>query len=74
MPGMNGIQLAEEIQRTHPDIPVVLTSGYSSTLAEEGSHGFKLIQKPYSVDALSRVLRDAIGGRGPYKKTTEISN
>jgi signal transduction histidine kinase/CheY-like chemotaxis protein len=74
MPGMNGIQLAEEIHRTHPDIPVVLTSGYSSTLAEEGSHGFKLIQKPYSVDALSRVLRDAIGGRGPYKKTPEISN
>lgn len=61
MPGMNGIQLAEEIQRTHPDIPVVLTSGYSSTLAEEGNRGFKLIQKPYSVDALSRVLRDAIG-------------
>ncbi|MCJ2024736.1 PAS domain S-box protein [Methylobacterium sp. J-067] len=60
MPGMNGIALAREIRRRYPDLPVVLTSGYSDVLADEGSHGFELLRKPYSVADLSRVLRLAV--------------
>ena len=59
MPGMSGIELANEIRRRHASIPVVLTSGYSDVLAQNGSHGFELLHKPYSVDQLSRVLRTA---------------
>lgn len=61
MPGMNGVDLAEEIRRRYPELPVVLTSGYSSVLADEGRHGFKLIHKPYSVEALSAILSSQIG-------------
>jgi two-component system NtrC family sensor kinase len=57
MPGMTGIDLAREIRRRHVDLPVVLTSGYSHVLAENGSYGFELLQKPYSIDQLSRVLQ-----------------
>ncbi len=68
MPGMNGVELAGEIRRRRPDIPVVLTSGYSDVLAAEGTHGFDLLRKPYSVADLSRILRraiqDAKGRRG----------
>jgi CheY-like chemotaxis protein len=60
MPGMNGVELANLIRERHPHLPVVLTSGYSSVLAENTHHGFELIQKPYSVEALSRALRKAI--------------
>jgi PAS domain S-box-containing protein len=60
MPGMNGVELATIIRERYPDLPVVLTSGYSSVLAENAHHGFKLIQKPYSVEALSRALQRAI--------------
>jgi PAS domain S-box-containing protein len=60
MPGMNGIDLGREIKRTRPDLPVVLTSGYSHVLAEESNHGFELLHKPYSIDDLTRVLRRAI--------------
>jgi PAS domain S-box-containing protein len=60
MPGMNGVELATLIRERHPHLPVVLTSGYSSVLAENSHHGFELIQKPYSVEALSRALRKAI--------------
>ena len=56
MPGMTGVELGEEIRRRHPDLPVVLTSGYSHVLAEEGRHGFELLHKPYAVEELSRVL------------------
>ena len=61
MPGMNGVDLAEAIRRTYPGLPVVLTSGYSDVLAGEGSHGFELVHKPYSVDELSQVLRNSMG-------------
>jgi PAS domain S-box-containing protein len=63
MPGMGGIALARELERRVPELPVVLTSGYSHVLAEEGVHGFDLIQKPYSVEQLSRVLRKVVGKR-----------
>lgn len=63
MPGMNGIDLARIVRDRYPGLPVVLTSGYSNVLAEEGLHGFELIQKPYSVEALSRVIRQAIAKR-----------
>ena len=59
MPGMSGVELGEEIRRLYPGLPVVLTSGYSHVLAEEGRHGFELLHKPYAAEELSRVLRRA---------------
>jgi PAS domain S-box-containing protein len=60
MPGMNGVELAGVIRERYPGLPVVLTSGYSNVLAENAHRGFDLIQKPYSVEALSRTLRKAM--------------
>nr|WP_249128038.1 hybrid sensor histidine kinase/response regulator [Bradyrhizobium lablabi] len=56
MPGMTGIELAQEIRRRGYDVPIVLTSGYSHVLSEQGTLGFELLQKPYSVEQLSRAL------------------
>jgi DNA-binding NtrC family response regulator len=58
MPGMSGIELAKEVGRRYPNLPVVLTSGYSHVLAQEGSHGLPLLQKPYSVEQLTRFVRN----------------
>jgi nitrogen-specific signal transduction histidine kinase len=63
MPGMNGVEMARIIREQYPHLPVVLTSGYSSVLAQNADHGFELVQKPYSVEALSRTLRKAIAER-----------
>ncbi|SFO75538.1 PAS domain S-box-containing protein [Bradyrhizobium sp. Ghvi] len=63
MPGMNGVELAGIIRERYPGLPVVLTSGYSNVLAENAHRGFELIQKPYSVESLSRILRKAITER-----------
>ncbi|MGH1571049.1 ATP-binding protein [Methylobacterium sp. P31] len=60
MPGMGGLALAEELRRRLPDLPVVLASGYSHVLAEEGSHGFELLHKPYAADQVSRMLRQVV--------------
>jgi CheY-like chemotaxis protein len=64
MPGMSGIELGREIRHRHPKLPVVLTSGYSHVLAEEGRHGFELLHKPYAVEEVSRVLRRMVRARG----------
>ncbi|WP_156678154.1 PAS domain-containing sensor histidine kinase [Sphingomonas profundi] len=60
MPGMGGIELGGEVRRLYPDVPIILTSGYSHVLSQNGQHGFELLHKPYSVEQLSHVLRKAI--------------
>jgi CheY-like chemotaxis protein len=59
MPGMDGVEFGRIVRQKWPTIPVVLTSGYSHVLADEPQHGFPLLQKPYSVEALSKTLREA---------------
>ena len=59
MPGMGGIELAKALQRKLPELPVILASGYSHVLAQEGTDGFELLHKPYSADELTRALRKA---------------
>lgn len=60
MPGMNGLDLGNEIRRLYPKVPVILTSGYSHVLAQNSAHGFELLHKPYSIEGLSRVLHKAL--------------
>ena len=59
MPGMSGVELGREVRRRYADLPFILTSGYSDVLAKEGSHGFDLLHKPYSVEQLAQVLARA---------------
>ena len=56
MPGRSGIELAGEIARLYPGLPVILTSGYSHVLAQEGASGLELLRKPYSIDELAGIL------------------
>ena len=71
MPGMNGVELAREVNRLYPGLPVVLTSGYSEILAKENGHPFELLHKPYSVEQLSRVLLKAAVMRPHDSEKTE---
>jgi CheY-like chemotaxis protein len=64
MPWMSGIELGRELRQRYPSLPVVLTSGYSHVLAEEGRHGFDLLHKPYAVEDVSRALRRATQAPG----------
>ncbi|MER2264507.1 PAS domain-containing protein [Methylobacterium oxalidis] len=68
MPGMGGLALAKLLRERLPHLPVVLASGYSDVLAQEGSSGFELLHKPYAADQLGRMLNRVIqhhlrGGR-----------
>lgn len=59
MPGMTGLELARAVKADWPNLGIILTSGYSHVLAEEGSYGFKLLKKPYSIDDLLGALHSS---------------
>jgi CheY-like chemotaxis protein len=63
MSGMDGIELGTELRRRAPTLPVVLSSGYSYVLSQRPDHGFTLLPKPYSLQDLARVIKEAIDGR-----------
>ena len=64
MPGrMNGRQLADELQRTRPDLRVVYTSGYTeNAIIHHGrlDSGVLLLAKPYRKSDLARIIRKAL--------------
>ena len=54
--GVSGLQLAREIRRRHPQLPVLLTTGYVESAADMADGEFQLLLKPYSVQALADAL------------------
>ena len=71
MPGMSGIELAQAVRCLYPDLPVVLTSGYSHVLAKNGTYGFELLHKPYSTEDASQTLRKAAGHSKPQRSIVD---
>ncbi len=59
MAGMDGIDLAQEIRKKQPGMPIVLVTGYSRIPASVGEE-FVLVRKPYQLEDLSRAVGTAI--------------
>ena len=60
MPGMSGIELAHEIRRRFPAIPVVLASGYSEEIIEGSGDEFEILRKPFDAGSVSRAIERAL--------------
>jgi signal transduction histidine kinase/CheY-like chemotaxis protein len=65
MPGMSGLELADTLKRLQPDLPVILTTGYSDELAESGTGGRPVILKPYRLETLAAALDQALAAEKP---------
>jgi signal transduction histidine kinase len=50
--GMNGLDLAAQVTLEHPDMPVLLATGYSDALSDAQGQGFQIIGKPYRSNEL----------------------
>jgi PAS domain S-box-containing protein len=60
MPGsMNGVALAQEIGNRYPQLPVLLTSGYSD-VAHTAASQFRILRKPFQLAALEKAIREAL--------------
>jgi CheY-like chemotaxis protein len=67
MPGISGGETFDRLKDIDPDVKVILSSGYSigGTAREimgKGCNAF--IQKPFSVEELSRTVRDVLDEKG----------
>ena len=67
MPRLNGVQLMERLARSHPQLPVVLMSGYAN--AELTAMGIAapcaLLTKPFTPEVLVEEVRRCLGGADP---------
>ena len=57
--GMNGIALAQEIKNRYPQIPVLLTSGYSDVVQTAATQA-RVLRKPFQLPALEKSIREAL--------------
>jgi len=63
MPGLNGRQLAEEIQKVRPELKVLFTSGYTeNAIIHHGrlDEGVLLLAKPYRKSDMATMIRKAL--------------
>ena len=58
MPGrIDGLGLARIIRQRHPDLPILLMTGYSDAVHDVDAD-FPILRKPYRIDELSRALTE----------------
>lgn len=62
MPGMTGTELAEIVRREHPDLPILLATGYSD-LPSGQSTSLPRLQKPYQQSQLQEQINRLLKGR-----------
>ena len=64
--GMNGKQLADSFKKSKPDLPVIITSGYSTEISNFGfneEYGFRFLAKPYQTNALLKIVQQCLGSK-----------
>ncbi len=66
MPGIDGIQLMEQLQQHHPELPVIVITAHSdleSAVAAYHGGAFEYLPKPFDVDEAVALVRRALATR-----------
>ena len=66
MPKMTGAELAAELLNIRPDIPIIITTGFSEVLTPASAKALgveQVLQKPFSRVAISEAIRNALASR-----------
>jgi CheY-like chemotaxis protein/anti-sigma regulatory factor (Ser/Thr protein kinase) len=59
MPGeMNGLELAQEIERRYPGVPIILTTGFSGSAHLDNR--YPVLRKPYQPEEFERLLASVL--------------
>jgi two-component system response regulator YesN len=66
MPGMNGLELLEQVRARWPQVRSVLNTGEAAAVKTAQSRGFAAVFKPEAPDALVAIAAEAIA-----RKTTK---
>jgi PAS domain S-box-containing protein len=63
MPHLTGQELAEELLRIRPDIPIILCTGFSEVIHEEEAKAMgirEFIMKPFSLNEMAGIIRKSL--------------
>ncbi len=63
LPGKSGVELIEDIRSLHPDIPVLLSSGYPDKKAQWSliqNRGYPFLAKPYTINDLFQHIKKSL--------------
>ena len=66
MPKMTGQQLADEVHAIRPEMPIIITTGFSEGLSAEKAEelGFRaLLMKPANTRDIAKLVRDVLDGK-----------
>ncbi len=69
MPRKNGLELAVEIQKFKPDIPVILVTGSvfeKSDIEQYGAKIYKTIKKPFRLEEVNHAVMEALKSNGTF--------
>ena len=72
--GMGGKEVAHEIRKHDPKVPLFVSSGYAGDpiIARPEEYGFTAsISKPFKLAELAEMLEKHMAGRGPAARTTQ---
>jgi PAS domain S-box-containing protein len=62
MPNMTGVELARIARMAHPELPVLLVTGYAN-IKDVGGSGLPRIDKPFGTHDLSRAIAEVLSRR-----------
>jgi two-component system, cell cycle sensor histidine kinase and response regulator CckA len=64
MPGESGLDVAVAVHAIRPEIPVIVTTGNAGRMDQAAANAAgvrHVLQKPFDMQSLSRVVREALG-------------
>jgi CheY-like chemotaxis protein len=72
MPGMTGPELAQEVLKIRPGLPMILCTGFNENAMQESAlraKGFSaLLMKPFTLNDFSHALAAALNGLRPFSR------
>jgi two-component system response regulator HydG len=77
MPGMDGIELCQRIVANHPDVPVVVMTGFGSldtAVAAIRAGAYDFVTKPLEMEVLAVALDRAVRHRYLQEKVKQLSD
>ncbi len=63
--GITGIELARRLRERFPELPILLTTGYSEQVS--ATQGFPVLQKPYELKGLAAAVASLLGEEIPFR-------
>ncbi len=63
MPNLTGVELAQEVLKIRPNMPIILCTGYSSVITKEAALAIGIktyANKPVDISTLAKIVREVL--------------